>query len=92
MDIGFLWDEHKYGIVRKNHAVIFSEVVAAFEDEAGYEVPDPAGHEDRFVHVGRTATDRLLFVVFSEEDLPLYRIITAFDAKGRWIDEYFKGQ
>ena len=25
---------------------------------------------------------------YSEEDLPLYRLITAFDAEGRWLDEY----
>ncbi|MDX2042255.1 MAG: hypothetical protein SF097_13455 [Acidobacteriota bacterium] len=33
--------------------------------------------------------DRLLIVVYTEQDLPLYRIITVFDAEGRWIDEYY---
>lgn len=63
-------------------------MVSAFDDEQGYEVPDPAGHDDRYLMVARTTTDRTLIVVFSEEELPLYRIITAFEAEGRWLDEY----
>jgi hypothetical protein len=58
----------------------------------GYETPDPAGHDDRVLLVGRAASDRVLVVVFSEEDLPLYRIITAFEAGGRWLDEYIQGE
>ena len=90
MDIGFVWDETKYQAVVKEHNVQFYEVVAAFDDIDGYEVPDPADHEDRWLWVGRTPWDRLLIIVYSEQDLPLYRIITAFDAEGRWIDEYFQ--
>ena len=90
MDIGFVWDEAKYETVVKKHKVQFYEVVAAFDDPKGYEVPDPAKHEDRWLWVGRTPWDRLLIIVYSEQDLPLYRIITAFDAEGKWIDEYYK--
>lgn len=92
MDLGFVWDEHKYRRVQQDHGVEFDEVVAVFDDEHGYESPDPAGHDDRFVVVGQTRQQRVLMVVFSEEDLPLYRIITAFDAEGRWRDEYEKGR
>lgn len=88
MDIGFVWDELKYELVRKKHDVVFHEVVSAFEDDNGYEVPDPAGQDERHMLVGQTVTNRILMVVFSEEELPLYRIITAFDAIGRWVDEY----
>lgn len=90
MDIGFVWDEQKYRAVQKDHGVAFHEVVSAFDDEKGYEVADPAGHKDRFVLVAKAATDRVLFVVFSEEELPLYRIITAFNAEGSWLDAYRK--
>jgi len=90
MDIGFVWDDRKYREVVKRHDVLFHEVVSAFDDEHGYEVPDPAGHEDRFVLVAAAATGRVLFIVVGEEDLPLYRIITAFDAEGSWLDEYEK--
>lgn len=90
MDIGFVWDEAKYKAVLKEHNVKFYEVVAAFDDPNGYEVSDPAEYEDRWLWVGRTPWDRLLIIVYTEQDLPLYRIITAFDAKGRWIDEYYQ--
>ena len=90
MDIGFIWDENKYQEVQRRHGVQFYEVVSAFDDPNGYEIPDPTGHEDRRIWVGITAGDRLLAIVFSEEDLPLYRLITAFDAERRWLDEYYR--
>ena len=89
MDIGFIWDESKYRKVVVDHDVRFYEVVAAFDDQNGYETLDPAGHMDRWVWVGRTLSDRVLVVVYSEEELPLYRLITAFDAEGKWLDEYY---
>lgn len=92
MDIGFVWDEDKYREVQEKHNLWFFEVVSAFDDSSGYEVPDPAGHEDRWMWVGRTAQGRLLAVIHSEEDLPLYRLITAFDAEGRWLNEYYERQ
>jgi uncharacterized DUF497 family protein len=90
MDLGFIWDQRKYREVVRRHDVRFHEVVAAFDDLRGYEVPDPAGHDDRFVLIAGTRDGRVLFIVVSEDDLPLYRIITAFDAEGRWLDEYEK--
>ena len=91
MDIGFIWDEKKYHIVVREHNVQFYEVVAAFDEPNGYEMPDPAGHEDRWLWIGRTPWDRVLAIVYSEQELPLYRIITAYDAERRWIDEYYQG-
>jgi uncharacterized DUF497 family protein len=88
MDIGFIWDEEKYQRVVANHHVRFYEIISAFEDRNGYEVPDPAGHADRWMWVGRTVHGRVLVIIYSEEELPLYRIITAFDAEGRWLDAY----
>ena len=58
-------------------------------DPAGYETPGLAEHEDRWLWIGRTPWDRLLMIVYTDEDLPLLRIITAFDAEGRWVDEYY---
>ncbi len=91
MDIGFVWDEAKYEAVVKKHNVQFHEVVAAFDDSKGYETADPTEHEDRWLWVGKTTRDRLLAIIYSDQDLPLYRIITAFDAEGKWIDEYYRG-
>ena len=88
MDIGFVWDEQKYQQVVAHHQVRFYEVVAAFEDPNGYEIPDPAGHADRWMWVGQTVDGRVLVVIYSEEELPLHRVLTAFDAEGRWRDVY----
>jgi len=53
MDVGFLWDERKYRAVVEEHKVRFFEVVSAFDDPQGYEVHDPAGHDGRWMWVGR---------------------------------------
>ena len=88
MDIGFIWDEDKYQDVQRRHHVQFYEVVSAFDDPNGYEIDDPTGHEDRWMRVGITTGGRVLAIIFSEEDLPIYRLITAFDAGRRLRDEY----
>lgn len=89
MDIGFIWNKDKYQEVRKKHRVRFYEVVAAFDDPNGYEIQDPTGHIDRWVWIGATAAGRVLTVTYSDEDLPLYRLITAFDTEGSRLDEYY---
>lgn len=90
MDIGFVWDENKYREVQEKHQVQFYEAVAAFDDPNGFEVPDPAGHEDRWMWIGATVAGRVLALVYSEEDLPFYRFITVFDAAGSLRDEYYR--
>lgn len=90
MDIGFVWDEAKYEKVVSEHNVKFYEVVAAFDDPAGFETPSQDRHEDRWIWLGRTPWDRLLVVVYTEQDSPLLRIITAYDAEGRLVNEYYR--
>ena len=90
MDIGFIWDEDKYKEVQSKHGVQFYEVVSAFDDPNGYEIPDSTVYEDRWVLVGMTASGRVLAIVFSDEDVPIYRLITAFDAEGKLLDEYYR--
>lgn len=89
MDIGFIWDKDKYQEVQRKHRVQFYEAVSAFDDPNGYEVLDPRGHIDRWMRIGATVSGRVLALVCSEEDLPLYRFITVFDAGGRMLDEYY---
>ena len=88
VDIGFIWDEGKYELVRTEHGVTFAEVVAALDDEHGIEFDDPQGHADRYLHVGASTEGRVLAVIHSDSDLPLLRIITAFDANSWLTDEY----
>ena len=89
-DYGFVWSQEKYRRVIREHDVRFFEVVSVFDDQLCCEFPDPQEYADRWVLVGRSSTDRVLAVVYSEEELPLYRIITAFEAEGPLLDEYHK--
>ena len=91
MDMGFVWDEAKYQAVVQKHGVMFYEVVSAFDDSNGFETLDPlVEHEDRWLWIGKTHDDRLLVIVYTEQDLPLYRIITAYAAEGKYRDEYYQ--
>ena len=91
MDIGFVWDEDKYQEVQRRHNVQFYEVVSAFDDPNVQVLPDPQGHGDRWMLVGKTAGGRILSVICSDEEAPLQRLITAFDASGEVLNEYYKG-
>lgn len=91
MDIGFVWDLDKYEEVQSRHNVQFYEVVSVFDDPNSQIFPDPQGHEDRWMLVGKTATGRILSVICSDEDAPLYRLITAYDANSEVTDEYYAG-
>lgn len=90
MDTGYVWDEDKYARVQKEHDVGFDEVVAVFEDDNALYAPDPQGHPDRQMVVGKTRQGRMLQAIFTYEDAPLVRIITAFDASEEWKDEYVR--
>ncbi len=92
MDIGYVWDEAKYKKALSEYDVKFHEVVAAFEDPNGFEEASLLEHEDRWLWAGKTPWDRLLIVVFTDQDLPLYRIITAYDANEKWVEEYYARQ
>ena len=91
MDIGFIWDEDKYQEVQRKHNVQFYEVVSAFDDQHGYDAPDPQGHQDRWMYVGKTVTDRVLVIIYIAEGEEFHRLITAYEAKGEVLDEYYKG-
>ena len=90
-DEGYLWDENKMSKVWNEHAVSFYEAIQACEDPYQVLTEDPQGHEERFMIVGRTEQGRILQVLISDEELPVMRLITAFDAEPRWIQEWEKG-
>ncbi len=91
-DIGYVWDEDKYELVQQKHGVLFWEVVSAFEDIDCYEDEDPQGNEGCWMLVGRSTSDRILRIIFSDEEFPLIRLITAFDAEQEYRDEYYTRQ
>lgn len=91
MDVGYVWDEDKYDRVQEEHDVDFAEVVDVFEDDHAVHAPDPQGNLSRRMVVGQTRGGRTLQVIFNDqEDAPLVRIITAFDADPRRENEYLR--
>ena len=88
MDIGYLWDLEKYELARQMRNVEFEEVVSALNDKTGFDVMVSQKYPDRWMWIGRTFKKRTLIVVFSDEELPIYRIITAYDAEGSYLHEY----
>ncbi len=90
MDIGYVWDEHKYQQVRDNHGVAFGEVVDVFEGGQTLYEEDPQGNPERMMAVGETSSGRVLQVIFTDEDAPLIRLVTAFDASKEWENEFRK--
>jgi uncharacterized DUF497 family protein len=74
--VRFVWDPRKAASNLKKHGVSFEEASTAFEDELGAYYPD-ALHVDRFVLIGSSRTQRLLYVVHAEVKLDVIRIISA---------------
>lgn len=72
----FVWDERKAAANFKKYGVSFDEASSAFEDKLGAYYPD-ALHADRFILIGYSRRQRLLFVVHAEVELDAIRIISA---------------
>ncbi len=64
----FEFDPAKAASNRKKHGVSFDEAVTVFNDPLSSTLPDDQHSEDeaRFIIVGRSSKQRLLFVVYTE--------------------------
>jgi uncharacterized DUF497 family protein len=74
--VRFVWDERRAAANLKKHSVSFEEASSAFEDELGAYYPDTL-HQDRFILIGYSRRQRLLYVVFAEVEVDAIRIISA---------------
>jgi uncharacterized DUF497 family protein len=74
--VRFVWDERKAAANLEKHGVSFHEASSAFEDRLGAYYPD-ALHEDRFILIGYSRRQRLLYVVHAEVEVGAIRIISA---------------
>ena len=72
----FSWDRRKAAANLKKHGVSFEEASTAFDDELGAYYPDTL-HEDRFILIGYSHRQRLLYVVHAEVKRDSIRIISA---------------
>lgn len=76
IDVRFTWDAKKAATNASKHGVTFDEAVTAFEDAQGAYYPDSL-HDDRFVLIGYSRRQRLLYVVHAEVGATTIRIISA---------------
>jgi hypothetical protein len=74
--VRFRWDARKAASNVKKHGVTFPEAATAFEDELGAYYPDTL-HGNRFILIGYSRQQRLLYVVHAEVQHDVIRIISA---------------
>jgi hypothetical protein len=77
--VRFTWDAKKAAANLKKHGVSFTEAATAFDDELAAYYPD-ALHEDRFILIGYSRRQPLLYVVHAEVRRDVIRIISARQA------------
>jgi len=85
------WDPAKARSNRSKHGISFSDVEPAFYDEFALSMPDPFSvAEERFLLIGRSASDRIIAVSFAYRGEGI-RIISARSATNAEQQEYEKG-
>ena len=72
----FTWNARKAASNLKKHHVSFQEAATAFDDDLAAYYPDTL-HEDRFILIGYSRRQRLLYVVHAEVQDDVIRIISA---------------
>jgi uncharacterized DUF497 family protein len=74
--VRFTWDARKAARNLKKHGVSFEEAATAFDDPLGAYFADQL-HEDRFILIGYSRRQRIIYVVYAEVTLEAIRIISA---------------
>jgi uncharacterized protein len=87
----FEWDSVKELANIRKHGVTFTEASRAFLDPLGQDFPDET-HTDRWILLGMTMPERLLYVVYADR-LPSgrIRIISARKATAHEKEAYERG-
>jgi hypothetical protein len=88
--VRFVWDRRKASANLRKHGVSFDEASTAFEDQLGAYFPDSL-HEDRFILIGYSRRQRLLYVVHAEVSGDTIRIISARKATAHERTRYENG-
>jgi len=84
---GYCWDSSKAVTNLKKHGVSFEEAVTVFRDPNHIVYGDQVHHE-RFVTIGYSRSERVLFVVACEAAGDLIRIISARKASAGQARQY----
>jgi uncharacterized DUF497 family protein len=76
LGVRFTWSARKAASNLRQHGVAFPEAATAFEDAQAAYYPDSL-HEDRFILIGYSRQQRLLYVVHAEVGADTIRLISA---------------
>jgi uncharacterized DUF497 family protein len=74
--VRFTWNAKKAAANLRKHGVSFAEAATAFDDVLGAYYPDTL-HDDRFILIGYSRRERLLYVVHAEVHQDVIHIISA---------------
>lgn len=83
----FAHDLRKAAINLRKHGVSFAEAETVFDDPLSSTLPDDqhSDEEERFITIGRSERDRLLFVVYTERESTVRligaRVVTSTEQK-----------
>ena len=88
----YTWDARKASANLRKHGVSFEEAATVFLDPGAwtYYDPDHSESEHRFITIGFSANQRLLFVSHADQDEETVRIISARKATAREEEEHAK--
>lgn len=92
MDFEFEWDELKNITNKNKHGIDFIDAVRVFYDDMKISQYDGRNdyHEDRFQVLGMSY-EKILFVVYTERNGNIIRIISARKAEKREVVLYMRG-
>lgn len=85
----FEWDPKKAAGNYKKHKVSFAEAATVFQDPLAvtFDDPDHSADEHRYIPIGHSSADRLLFVAHADA-VDTVRIISARRATRKETHEY----
>lgn len=88
----YTWDARKASANLRKHGVSFEEAATVFLDPAAWTFYDPDHFESehRFITIGFSTNQRLLFVAHADQNEETVRIISARKATSREEEGYAK--
>jgi uncharacterized DUF497 family protein len=89
----FEWDDEKAEANIVNHRVTFFEAATVFCDPLSviYDDDEHSGDERRYLTIGRSASERLLIVCYTERG-DVVRLISARAATPKEVRDYEEGE
>jgi uncharacterized DUF497 family protein len=90
--VTFTWDARKASANLRKHGVSFEEAATVLLDPGAWTFfdPDHSESEDRFITIGISANQRVLFVSHADQNEETIRIISARKASAREEEDYAK--